>query len=299
MRMLPPSLLRRSLMTAAVVALGAFGCEDQRGEPTGPDNGVLSGELTFFTGYVTLSIFNYHNIVAQQVLDIIVNDTPTPVFTPSCGTGGIRTIRPIPGSPMTFTVEHRQNDPFVLFPFPFSSDICDGFFRFTARKDMIVSFDPASFPDSLRFTITMPDDGSSQPGVVYQLPPEFDGVVLAVSGTVHGELVDIVYGGGGGIQSGDIRLTGAVRVEDRGQALLLVQELDLRYRWEPPLPFSPFPDGSYEIAGFTTSPFSGPIVGNPIEIQWDGFSKGTYVGSDGQPCTIDYLEFTSDCFSEF
>jgi hypothetical protein len=297
--MLPPSLLRRSLVTASIVALGVFGCEDQRGDPAGPSTGVLNGGLTFFTGYVTLSIFNYHNIVAQEVLDIIVNGTPTPVFTPSCGPGGIRTIRPSPGNPMTYIVEHRQSEPFVLFPFPFSSGICDGFFRFTARKDMIVSFDPAAFPGGLRFTITLPDDGSSQPGVVYQLPPEFDGVTLSVSGTIHGELVDITYGNGGEIQSGDVRLTGSVRVEDRGQALLFMQELDLRYRWEPPLPFSPFPDGSYEIAGFTQSFFGGPLLGNPIEIQWDGFSKGTYTGSDGQPCTIDYLSFTSDCFEDF
>jgi len=40
------------------------------------------------------------------------------------------------------------------------------------------------------------------------------------------------------ITRGFIHLTGTVRFEDRGGALLLVQELDLIYLWTPPLPFS-------------------------------------------------------------
>jgi hypothetical protein len=299
--MLPPSAIRRFLVAASVVALGAGGCKDQRGDPTGPNPGILNGGTTFFTGYVSLSLYNYHNILVHEVLDIILRDTPTPVFADSslCHVPtGIRTIRQTsPGDPMTFTVEHKQNDPFVLFPDPVHSGICGGVvrFRYTARKDLIISFDPTSFPDSLRFTITMPDDGSSQPGVVYQLPPEFDGLVLSMSGTVHGELVDIVYDAGQ-IRSGVIRLTGTVRIEDRSQPLLLTEELDLRYRWEPPFPFAPFPEGSYEIGGFTLAPFVGSIVGNPIEIRWDGRSKGTYAGPDGETCTMDYLTFSSDCF---
>lgn len=299
-----PSPLKRLLAPACVVALAVSGgCKDQRGEPPGPDPGIMTGGLTFFTSFVTLSVHNYHLQVVQEVLDIVLNGTPTPIFTPSCVEGGIRIIRPTsPGDPTRYTIEHPtppDDLPFVIFPNPFA-DFCSGFFRYSVTKDMIVSVDPASLPDSLRFTIELPDDGSPNPGVVYQLPADFDGIILSVNGTVHGELVDIEYAPGTGeITRGFVHLTGTLRFEDRTGPLLLVQELDLRYLWEPPLPFAPFPEGSYEIAGFTFTSFTGPITGNPVAIEWDGFSQGTYIGTEGQLCTIDLLNFTSDCFDDF
>ena len=297
--------IRRSLGPACVVALAVFGgCKDQRGDPEGPDPGIMDGELTFFTGLVTLSIHNYQNLVAQEVIDIVLNGTPTPIFTPGCVGSGTRLIRRTnPADPTTFTVEHpraeNQEQPFIIFPDTFSSDFCDGqargLPRYSVAKDMIVSVDPDALPDSLRFTITLPDDGSSNPGVVYQLP-DLGGVTLAASGTVRGELVDIEYDEGTGeILRGSLHLTGTLRLEDRSGGLFFVQELDLYYPWEPPLPFAPFPMGTYEITGFTHSTFTGPIVGNPIEITWDGFSQGTYTGPEGQLCTIDLLGFTNSC----
>jgi hypothetical protein len=300
------SPIRRLLVTACVLPLVVSGgCKDQRGDAPGPSPGIMSGGLTYFTSLVTLSIHNYHNSVVQEVLGIVLNGTPTPVFTSSCfDQGEPRRILPAtPGDPTRFRVAHAtppdQPAPFVIYPNMFSPDICAGFFRYQVTKEMIVEIDPTAFPDSMRFTITLPDDGSPAPGVVYQLPAEFDGTILATSGTIYGELVDIEYGGTGEITRGYVHITGSIRLEDRTGPLFFVQELDLRYLWEPPLPFSAFPEGTYEISGFTHTNFTGAIVGNPIEIQWDGFSQGTYTGSEGQLCTIDLLNFNSDCFDDF
>lgn len=296
-----PSPLKRLLVPACVAALTVSGgCKDQRGDPPGPDPGIMDDETLYFSGFVTLSIHNYHLQVVQQVLDIVLNGTPTPIFTPSCREGGMRIIRPTsPGDPTRFTVEHPtppDDLPFVIFPTPFT-DFCSGLDRYSVTKDMIVMIDPESFPDSLRFTIELPDDGSLNPGVVYQLS---DGIILATSGTVYGELVDIEYAPGTGeITRGFVHLTGTLRFEDRTVPLLFVQELDLYYLWEPPLPFEPFPRGSYEIAGLVFTNFTGPITGNPVTIEWDGFSQGTYIGTEGL-CTIDFLNTNnSNCVDFF
>jgi hypothetical protein len=304
-----PSPIRRLLVGAFLLPIAlSGGCKDQRGEVAGPNYGFLDPDSVFFTAMVSLSLYNYTNLVADEVFEIILaGGTNQPIFTESCTSGGGERI--IVQDDSTFTVTHLSPG-FVIFASPFFFETCGGFLRVTVNREMTITFHTIpdtsdALPDSLRYTITLPDDGTATPGVGYTLPPQFGGTVLATTGRIHCELVDIVHDGAGRIVSGFLSQTGTMRLENRADFFLLVEELDLLYEWPwpvlrndcsddaPPLEFAPFPHGLYEIAGFTTG-FTGPLTGFPLEVEFDGCSTGEFT-ANGQTCTVDLVNCTSPC----
>jgi hypothetical protein len=68
-------------------------------------------------------------------------------------------------------------------------------------------------------------------------------------------------------------VTGTLRIEERIQQLLLVEELDLRFAYDATTSpaFADWPSGTYSIASLISQGFFGVSVSTPIDVTFDGF----------------------------
>jgi hypothetical protein len=128
-----------------------------------------------------------------------------------------------------------------------------------------------------------------------QLPSDQGGFILSLStpgsvgdplGGLHHEL-DVPRG-----QAGSVHVTGTLRLEDRSQPLLVVEEEALSFAFDEAVnpKFAEWPAGTYEIAGFGGGGgFGGATPGFPNDVFFDGFG-GAAFQVEGHQCVTNMTD---------
>jgi hypothetical protein len=295
------------LPALALAVLTASGCDDERVPTQESQNAFLDGEGLFSTAFVTASIFRYQHEAIEKARQMVVAGIPSIRETGCQGTGERLFLRDT-NNPNRVEIRHgdaidRPVDEIELdaTPEPPYIALCNEAVRLTISGYLVVEFVSMSplqyvvempmawhFPDP-----NVPTDGfrAIPRGMTYQLPEDFgDGAILDV--TTPGSMsvltepffdldaagAIVAYKGAGGtldcaLAGGSVQTTGTLRIEERVQQLLIVEELDLRYAYdETTTPaFAPWPAGGYSIAALSTVGFLGVSVTTPIDVTFDGF----------------------------
>jgi hypothetical protein len=288
--MKPRPRLRLLLFAPALFGLLAGGCQDQRGDPAGPDPGPLDGDALFASGLVSAQIFRQINRFAETVLDLYESGANLPVFVGACQGTGRATI-----------TDSRDADP-ATFAITFENYLSDcGGLELNWNTDnsvdgrMIITILESS--PGLVFEVSMPIVGSSPRGVSVQLPSDQGGFALSMT-TPLGPLTYQLDGTRA--TGGTVRVEGTVRLEDRAQPLLLVEDLKLRYEYADNLipKFGDWPGGSYEIAGYQGGAggfgFGGASPSFPMDVFFDGFGGIAFPVAD-RTCVGNLLTGQNPC----
>jgi hypothetical protein len=140
-------------------------------------------------------------------------------------------------------------------------------------------------------------------GMIYALPSDFGGAILDVTtpGHTSNPLVD-PYGVNGVLDcvlgtAGFVHETGTVRIEERIQSILLIEEMEIEYAYDESIspPFSPWPTGRYEIASFSVQGFfGGGVVSAPVDVTFDGFGGAVFPLGD-RTCQVNLRDGTNPC----
>lgn len=298
-------------------ALAACGCEDERAPTELAANVFLDGDGLFATAYVTASIERYQHDVVEKARFVVENNLPSLRETGCQGTGERLFLRNSP-NPNRVEVRHgdavdRPFDEIEMDETPEAPYIaaCTEPVRLTISGYMIIeflSFSPLHYTVEMPIAWHFPDpaDPTDQfrgyaRGMTYQLPEDFgNGAILDVTtpGSLDmpvtpfydldnaGQLV--AYAGAGGIldcllTNGVVTITGTQRVEERVQQILLVEDLDLRYAYDPSTTpaFATWPGGGYSIAALAPAGFLGGVaISTPVDLTFDGFGKVTFPVGD-------------------
>lgn len=285
--------LSRSIPFALLLAaLPLGGCEDDRGNPLGPDPGPLDGDGLFGTAVVSAALYRMHDHFAEVTLDLLRSGSSLPVIENACQGNGTATITDAGDAlPNTFALTFRN---YVTectrgIPMTFNTDI-------TVGASMLIVFLETS--PGLAYDIIHPYDVSTNmpAGASVQLPQDQGGFILQMStpfGALHHEL-DVPLG-----QAGSVHVTGTLRLEDRSQPLLVVEELALEFAFDEDnaTTFSDWPAGSYEIAAFRGGGFfGGGTPGFPVDVFFDGFGGAAFDFADRSCVTnLTDLEHGNPC----
>ena len=307
MMRLPARTRRWMLPGLAAAVLSVSGCDDDNA-PTGATQAAfLDGDGIFSTAFVTASILRYQHDVVEKARQMVEAQIPSIRETGCQGTGERLFLRDL-NNPMKVEVRHgdaidRPVDEIEIDTSPEVPYIalCSEAVRLTISGYMIIEFTSLS---PLQYTLEMPmawhfpdpsdptDTFQGIPrGMTYQLPEDFgDGAILDVTtpGSLavltdpffdldnNGEIV--AFKGAGGtidcqLAGGSVEVVGTLRIEERVQQLLIVEELDLRYAYDPGTTpaFADWPAGGYAIAALSSAGFFGVSVTTPIDVTFDGF----------------------------
>ncbi len=261
----------------SVLVLSA--CEDERGSPNDPDlpPPPVDSDFVFATTVVSSAIFRFQNAVIDTLVRVKASDHPLPYVIPATfGTGNMTVLNdPGPGEYLvTFTA---YNDPFV--------DVI-----LAAINGSMVVVLPEISP-GLQFTINPGEEDVTFPQehfVVYQLPDEFDGASLRVSGSLTG-----VASASGLRHAGYAHEAGTLRIDEFTQQILIVEEVAVEFEYDPeitPSFISRWPLGSYEAGFFLLG------ASNPISITFDG-NGGASFPYRGGVCNVNLedIEFGNSC----
>jgi hypothetical protein len=307
MMRLPVRARRWMLPVLALALLAASGCEDDNAPTEAPQAAFLDGDGLFNTAYVTASILRYQHEAIEKARQMVEAGIPSIRETGCQGTGERLFLRDL-NNPMRVEIRHgdaidRPVEEIEIDDTPEVPYIalCSEAVRLTISGYMIVEFTSLN---PLQYVLEMPmgwhypdpadptDVFKGLPrGMTYQLPEDFgEGAILDVTtpGSItiladpffdldnNGEIV--AYSGAGGtidcqLVNGSVEITGTLRIEERVQQLLLVEELDLRYAYDSGTtpPFADWPAGGYSIAALSVLPFFGASVTTPIDVSFDGF----------------------------
>ncbi len=286
-----PRLLRFAAAAVPAFALATAGCEDQRGDPAGPDTGVLDGEVLFGSAVVSAQMYRVINRFAEQALDLYESGANLPVLVPGClGTGRATITDNLgDGDPATFGITFEN----------YVSD-CSGF-QLTWNTDpavdgrVVITFLETS--PGLVFEVLLPMVGNSPRGVSVQLPSEEGGIILAVTTPVGPLLYEL---DGTRAAGGQVYMEGTWRFEDRSAPLVLVEDVRLRYAFDDGLipKFADWPSGSYEIGGFQGGAggfgFGGSSPSFPVDVFFDG-SGGVAFPVGGRTCVANLSTLENPC----
>jgi hypothetical protein len=278
MTSLRPSRRKALPVLLAVAVVSSLGCEDDRGNPLGPDPGPLDADVLFGSSLVSAEVFRMINFFAVRALDLYEGGGSLPVTEPAClpGAGTARITDLGDANPATFGVTFTN---YVVaceaMPLTVNSDAAVG----GRMAITLVETSPG-----LVFEVSLPILPAPRfPGDVYfvpagftiQLPAEQGSLILAVT-TPDGPLRFALDGPRAGLRhEGFVHVEGTVRLEDRLQPLVIVEELALEYAYDDDLltKLADWPSGSYEIAGFgggSGGGFGGATPGYPVEVFFDG-----------------------------
>lgn len=288
--------LRRSFPAALLALLLLTGCEDDRGNPLGPNPGPLDGDGLFGTALVSAGIFRMHDHFAEKTLDILGSGSSLPVIEAACQGNGTATITDGGDAlPNTFAVTFRN---YVMecssgILLTFNTDVAVG-------ASMLIVFLETS--PGLAYDIIHPyDPVTNMPvGASVQLPQAAGGFILQMStpfGELHHEL-DVPRG-----QAGTMHVSGTLRLEDRAQPLVVVEELALEFAFDEDHDpkFADWPAGSYEIAAFQGGGgfgFGGGTPGFPVDVFFDGFGGAAFEFADHN-CVTDLTDLENGNPCEF
>lgn len=265
----PPRRRAFRLVAALVpaLALATAGCKDQRGDPLGPDTGVLDGDVLFASAVVSAEMYRVFNTFAEQALDLYESGANLPVLVPGClGTGRAAiTDNMNDGDPATFGITFDN----------YVSD-CSGF-QLTWNTDptvdgrIVITFLETS--PGLVFEVLLPMVGNSPRGVSVQLPSDEGGFILATTTPVGPLLYQL---DGTRAAGGQVHVDGTLRIEDRAQPLVLIEDIRLRYAFDDGVipKFADWPSGAYEIGAFQGGAggfgFGGSSPSFPVDVFFDG-----------------------------
>lgn len=278
-----------TLLASLLMLVPLAACKDDRGDPVGPDRGPLTPETLYGSALVSVEIFRMINHFAERTLEIYENAIPLPVFENSCLGEGRATIT-------------NNNDTIATtFGVTFSAYVIDcAAFPLTISTDstvaarMTIHFRETS--PGLVYEVSLPLVGSDPRGINVQLPTDAGGFILETT-TEHGPLR---YELSGTRDDGTIHVSGYLRLEDRSQGLLLVEDLALEYGYADTLfpKYDWFPGGSYEIAGigggFGGFGFGGAVPGFPTDVFFDGLGGAAFPAED-RTCIVNLATGENPC----
>jgi len=286
-----PTVIRRLVLFGLVLpGLLLGGCKDDRESTSGP-SAFLDGDALFGSALLTSSILRYQNDMAAKVRDIVRNGTGTPIFETGCAGAGQRIITRDNQNPNRLILQHSN----VVID-------CGTGLTLTLNGRMIIEFEEAT--PGMRYTVSMPfnlQTGATE-GMIYQAPSDFaGGAILNVTtpGVTFNPVAD-PYGSGGFLDceltGGTVQQIGTLRIEERVQAILLVEELDVSYAYDENVipPFAPWPGGRLEIAALASQGFFGSVTSLPVEVRFDGFGGADFETS-GRTCQADMSTGTNPC----
>jgi hypothetical protein len=292
---------RLAAVGVSLAALAAPGCEDDRELTTGPTVGFLGGDGLFGTAVVTTSILRYQNDAALRILEILENNLSTPIFETGCAGSGQRVITRDSQNPNRFRIQHGTSAGSYTID-------CNVDLRLTLNGDMYIEWLETS--PGLHFTIEMPFNHltGNPEGMIYALPADFGSAILDVTTPGHtanpildpygsNGVLDCALDAGGLRHEGFVHETGTIRIEERVQTLLLVEELEIEYAFDESLssPFSPWPTGRYEIASLSSLGFfAGAVVSAPVDVTFDGFGGAVFPLGD-RICEVNLRDGTNPC----
>ena len=258
---------RLCLVALALLAVSVGGCKDQRGDPAGPDPGLLDGEVLFATGLLSAEVYRQVNFFAQTVLSVYESGANLPAFVPGClGTGRA-------------TITDNSDATATTFAVTFENYVSDcGSLALTWNTDPGVDgrivFTILETSPGLVFEVRMPMVGTAPRSVSVQLPSNQGGFILATTTPLGPLLYEL---DGTRAAGGKMNVTGTLRLEDRAQPLLLIEDVKLRFDYNDNLlpKYADWPGGSYEIAGFLGGAggfgFGGASPSFPVDVFFDGF----------------------------
>ena len=281
---------RPLLIALAVFGLPSGGCVDQRGDPAGPDTGLLDGQVLFASGLVSAQIYREINHFAVTAVDLYESGTVLPVFVAGCqGTGRATIMDNNDDDPATFgiTFENYVSNCGVLALNWNTDSSVDGRIIIT-----ILESSPG-----LVFEVRMPLTGTTPRGVSVQLPSDQGGFALATTTPLGPLLYEL---DGTRAAGGTLHVDGTVRLEDRAQPLLLVEDVRLEFQYADNLipKIADWPSGSYEIAGFLGGAagfgFGGASPSFPVDVFFDGFGGIAFPVND-RTCVGNLLTGENPC----
>jgi hypothetical protein len=323
----------RRALGAALLLLGAVlsgGCKEERESMTGLQSQVVNGDDLFFSALISTLVYRFQNEVAEIALKQIEAGQTSTVDIASCVGGGRMIGRPVGPQEWHFVFDNFGIYCGSLVPLLVNSDQCE-------TGGMFIRFEQVS--PGLEYTVSMPlvteilgEDAQGRQitrvvtnGVVYTLPSEISGAILAVTtpGRVlrdaNGRLIEEVVNPdsdcelryartvddfitcelepGAGLRTGGIvHQTGTLRIEDRTQPLLIVQELQLEYTYDDQelIRFGPWPGGSYEIALFASLGLVGSVSSLPVDVTFDGAGGASFEHA-GLQCDVNLLTGENPC----
>jgi hypothetical protein len=281
---------RPLLVALAVVALSAVGCKDQLGDPAGPDPGLLDGGVLFASGLVSAEIYRAINRVAEVALADYEGSRFLPDSLNSCLGSGVAKI-----------TDNRDSDP-ATFAVTFENYVTDcGALALTWNTDITVDsriiITILESSPGLVFEVSMPILGTAPRSASIQLPSDQGGFILAAT-TPLGPLIYELDGTRAA--GGTVNVTGTVRLEDRAQPLLLVEDVRLQFEYADNLipKFADWPGGSYEIAGFQGGAagfgFGGASPSFPVDVFFDGLGGIAFPVAD-RSCVGNLLTGENPC----
>lgn len=289
-RRVPTRLIVALLVSAAAMV----GCEDDRGDPTAPDPGVLDADSLYGSAQVSATFLQVMNAFAERVLDVHESQTTLPVQFPGCtGPGRAVISSNLDADPNTYRVTFGNSagtEQFVVF--------CDGL---NLRLTQKMIFTLLETSPSLVYEVEMPfNELTGVPeGVTLILPANAGGVTLQIT-TPRAPLEFRLEGprSADARHAGFVHVSGTLRFEDRASALIFVEELRLEYAFNDDVipKFAPWPAGSYEIAsnGASGIPGGPPVPGFPLEVFFDGFG-GALFEIDGTVCETNLATGVNPC----
>ena len=265
-----PRITRIALVALALLSVPTGGCKDDRGDPAGPEQGILDGEVLFASSVVSSQILRVMNRFVETALDLYESGSTTPaVFVPGCsGTGRAVVSNNNDSDPTTWSVTFDN----------YASDCAtlqlDWLTDPNVDARMLITFLETS--PGLVYEILLPMVGSSPRGFTVQLPADEGGFALTAT-TPLGPLLYQLDGTRGGLRhEGNVHVEGTLRLEDRAQPLILVEDLRLEYAFDDDLvpKLADWPGGSYEVGAFQGGSggigFGGSTPSFPVDVFFDG-----------------------------
>ncbi len=274
--------VRRSIALLSVLALavGLVGCEDDRGDPAGPDLGGIDADDVFGISRVSASVLQVINEFAARVIEARDTGATLPIQVPGCVGDGRAVIGANADTdPNTFSVTFGTSDGAEQY-----AAFCDGLLlRFTQR--MVITLTGTG--SNLRYEVSMPfnDFTGETDGISVLLPQDAGGLTLQVS--TPGGPLDCVLDAARSADprhAGFVHMGGTLRLEDRITPIVVIQELRIEYAYDEDSdpPFALWPAGSLEMAtnGQPGIPGGPSVPGFPLEIRFDGFGGATFEIND-------------------
>lgn len=285
-----PRAARSALVALTALALPLAGCKDQRGDPAGPDPGILDGDVLFASAVVSAQAYRVFNHFAESALDLYESGANLPVFEPAClGTGRAAITDNGDADPATFgiTFDNYVSD-CALFTLTWNTDS-------SVDGRIVIRFLETS--PGLVFEVLMPMVGSSPRGASLQLPSDEGGFILAVT-TPNGPLLYELDGTRAA--GGQMHVDGTLRLEDRAQPLVLIEDARLQYTFDDGVipKLADWPSGSYEIAAFQGGAggfgFGGATPSFPVDVFFDG-TGGVAFPFTGRTCVGNMPTLENPC----
>ncbi|GJM44067.1 MAG: hypothetical protein DHS20C21_09090 [Gemmatimonadota bacterium] len=266
---------RSWLAAAAVLPLLLTGCRDERGPVSPPDTGILDGDGIFGTAVVTTAYYAFQNAMVALTLGLHEDPAFNAIVVPSCHTDD-------PANAARISQDATDEDLYQITfgsgpAFPFITNC--GIDQFAFGGTLSVRF--LQTEGGLVYEVILPYNHVTElpEAVSLTLPGQFGSFTLRITAP-EGPLLCTMESAGAR-HEGRVHMEGTVRLEDRAQPFLLIQELQLEYELTEPSPgvfeFGRWPSGSYATATHTAPQIgSGLVAAYPTVVTFNGVGGASF-----------------------